>query len=152
MANILKRADTGTWINVQRRTTTYTRSTHGKGPVEARVSTSRGVQSRTQDQQTEKGRYRHVDPCPEAYSHVHRANTPKRGRYRHVDPRPKAFSHVHKANTPKIACKGTWIHLKRRTCGHSSILTRTPPSGVAGSRRDPPLRIPGNRISALKSC
>ena len=104
-ANTPERTVRDTWIHVQGRTATRTWRTHPtepvqpralgqhsrKGPVQAHGSTSRGVQPRVQGQPTEKGRYRHVDPLPEAYSQVYRANTPKR------------------------TIRGTWTHVQRCT-------------------------------------
>ena len=76
--HVPKRFSTGTWILVQIRTTTCTRSTHRKWPVEARESLSKGIQPRAQGQHTEKSRYRHVESRPEAYSNVHKANIPEK--------------------------------------------------------------------------
>ena len=69
-----KRAATGTWIHVQGPTPTCTGGTGGKGRPQARGSTSRGLHSRVQVEQKEKGGQRHVDPRPWACTHVYRSN------------------------------------------------------------------------------
>ena len=89
--NIPNMAGIGISIHVQERTATCTWQQHREGLVQARETSFRGVQPREQGQNTAKGRYRHVDPRLEAYSHVHKANTSKR------------------------AGKGTWINVQRRT-------------------------------------
>ena len=86
-ANTPKRVGKGTWIDVQRRTSTYRRGTHRKGPVQARGSTSKRVHTRAMGVHTEHGNYSNMDPRPHTYKHEHRAYTLKR------------------------AGTGTWIHV-----------------------------------------
>ena len=86
-----KRADRGFWIQLRRRTAACTGPTHRKVPAQARGLTSERVLPRAQGVHTEKGRYRHVNSRPEAYSHLHMAYT------------------------PKSTGTATWIHVRRRT-------------------------------------
>ena len=78
MSNTRERARTGAWTHIQVFTAACTCRTRGKGPAQARGSTSRGLQPRAHVEQPEKGRHRYVDPRPGAYSHVNRSNSPKR--------------------------------------------------------------------------
>ena len=128
-----KMASTGTWMHVQRPTQTCARGTHRKRPVQARVSTSRGIHTPTQGVHTEKGWYRQrcTGACTECshqngplqargcmsrvtHTRAHGVRT-KKGRYRDVDARPEAYTHVHRVYTPKGADTGTWMHVKRLT-------------------------------------
>ena len=94
-----KKAGIGTWINVQRPRGTCPGPTHRKGPVQAFGSTSSVGQVRTQGLHSEKGLNRHGDIRPEAYRHVHRAYIPKR------------------------AHRSTWILVQRRTGASTGLHT-----------------------------
>ena len=92
-------AGTGTWIHVQTRTHPSSWLAQRKWPVQARTSSSRRVHTQSPGVRTEKGRYRHVNQRPKAFTQVQRENTPKRAGTGKMDRRPEAYTHRQRAFT-----------------------------------------------------